>query len=220
MTIFLSRFILFIAGILPLLNLGYDLSSERLPGLLEISSNRINLNVRSSPSAGQYLIEDRREILRVYHRCSKEEIENCEYFLRVSPSLLPDLMTLPPHDLRVVITSTDGRKLLRFSNSIMNIGRAPAELWGMRENLEDLSVEITQIIYRMDNSSYSRFVGDFSFHEIHGHWHWDNFSQYEIWAVKENGELDSIVASSGKVGYCLRDNTFVPFEILEQVFDF
>lgn len=130
--------------------------------------------------------------------------------------MLPDLLTLPPHDLRLAVNQANGSRLLRFSNSIMNLGWGPAEVWGTREDPEDHTVEIIQRVYRADGSEYSFIIGQFVFHPIHGHWHWDNFSQYEVWTVDSSGELLERAAESGKVGYCLRDNTVVPGEIFKQ----
>lgn len=149
------------------------------------------------------------------NRCPADEIELCEHPPGMPPSLLPDLLTLPPEHLRVVENQSSGKRLLRFSNSVMNLGQAAAELWGEREDEEDDTVQISQKIFRTDGSFYFRLVGDFVYHPIHNHWHWDNFSEYEIWTIKTNGELDIPVATSGKVGYCLRDNTLVPADLID-----
>ncbi len=149
-------------------------------------------------------------------RCPPDEPELCDPELRFPPSMLPDLLTLPPFDLRLVVNPVNGSRLLRFSNSIMNLGRGPAEVWGVREDPVDHTVVIVQKVYRSDGSEYTLTIGKFVFHPIHGHWHWDNFSQYEVWTVGSSGELLVRAAASGKVGYCLRDNTLVPEEIIDQ----
>ena len=39
----------------------------------------------------------------------------------------------------------------------------------------------------------------------HNHWHYDSFSLYEVRQVEPDGGLGEVVASSGKVSYCVRD---------------
>ena len=48
-------------------------------------------------------------------------------------------------------------------------------------------------------------VGRFIFHPEHSHWHLDGFSLYELWSVNPDGTLDQVLATSGKVSFCLRD---------------
>lgn len=143
-------------------------------------------------------------------RCPIEEPELCDPELRLPPPMLPDLMTLTPHDLRVVLNNVTGERLLRFSNSVMNLGWGPVELWGTLKDADALTVEVIQKIFRADGSAYTFPVGSYVFHEVHGHWHWDNFSKYELWTVGPDGGLDELIEVSGKVGYCLRDNTLLP----------
>lgn len=117
--------------------------------------------------------------------------------------LLPDLHTLPPYHLRIVI---DGRrKLLRFSNSIANLGLGPLELRGKMDPNTN-QVKVMQYIYLADGTAQSAPVGQFYFHDAHSHWHWEGFSLYEVWSVDEAGQLVDHLYSSDKVGYCLRDD--------------
>lgn len=120
------------------------------------------------------------------------------------PVLLPDLRTLPPSDLRLVVDSSAGEKLVRFSNTIWNRGPGALELFG-EFNRENGTVLVTQNIYTEDQSDIEHKAGEFEFHASHGHWHWDGFSLYELWTVGEDGTLQQMLASSDKVGYCVRD---------------
>jgi hypothetical protein len=65
------------------------------------------------------------------------------------------------------------------------------------------------VIYRDDDTAATAPVGVFYFHEEHDHWHWDGFSLYEVWSILPGGELDQMLYSSDKVGYCLRDDKSV-----------
>jgi len=94
---------------------------------------------------------------------------------------------------------------MRFSNSVANLGQGAAELLGEYDQRED-TVRISQNIFTSDEDFITREVGEFSFHREHDHWHWDDFALYEVWSVSLDGELLERIASSGKVGYCLRDD--------------
>jgi hypothetical protein len=120
--------------------------------------------------------------------------------------LLPDLVTLPPYHLRVIVDRSANRKILRFTNAIANLGEGPLELRGMHDHASG-EVAVEQYIYLEDRSVLTAPVGVFHFHDIHNHWHWDGFSLYEVWSViTPSGELDELLYSSDKVGYCLRDD--------------
>lgn len=119
--------------------------------------------------------------------------------------LLPDLVTLPPTDLRIRINPADGHKILRFTNSIMNNGPGRMEIWGVT-NPASGKMTVTQHIYNSEDSAESRVVGEFFFHPEHNHWHLGDFARYEIWSIGTDGELDSVVAVSNKISYCLRDD--------------
>jgi hypothetical protein len=125
------------------------------------------------------------------------------------PVLLPDLHTLPPTDLHLQIFRREGITRLRFSNTIWNSGPGDLELRATRFPLPG-AVFVTQYIHRSDGTFLFHEAGLFDFHDVHGHWHWDGFSRYEIWNVYQTGELRQRVASSGKVGYCLID--IAPFD--------
>lgn len=127
-------------------------------------------------------------------------------FPTVQPDLaLPDLITLPPTDLRIRTNPADGHKLLRFTNSIVNAGPGKMELWG-DTNPGSGKMTVTQYLYDTEGSTEKRDVGEFFFHPEHDHWHLGDFARYEIWSVGLDGGLDSVVAVSNKISYCLRDD--------------
>lgn len=135
----------------------------------------------------------------------EREIERKQYPERFTPRLLlPDLQTLPPNDFRLVIDSQSQRKFIRFSNHIWNHGPGVLEFRGTY-NTDKETVRVAQNIYREDGSLLQQSSGEFHFHPIHGHWHWEGFSSYEVWSLSTDGNLDGLIASSDKVGYCLRD---------------
>ena len=120
--------------------------------------------------------------------------------------LLPDLLTLPPSGLVIEIDSAGDRKLLRLTNSIYNHGPGPLELLGVSDESIGKTT-VTQRIYAAGGSFEEQLAGEFVFHPGHDHWHLENFARYELWSLTPGRDLDSLVAFTGKVSYCLRDNT-------------
>jgi Lysyl oxidase len=118
-----------------------------------------------------------------------------------SPTL-PDLAMAPLADLKVENTS-DGRALLRFSTTIVNIGTGRFELSASRPNLSS-DFDISQRIYSADGASVERpvsaklvFGGD-----GHNHWHVRNLESYELSRHDGDGEGGTGV----KAGFCFSDN--------------
>lgn len=121
--------------------------------------------------------------------------------------LLPDLRTLTPSDLSVIGSRSEGTLRLKFTNTIWNAGPGPLEVRGAR-NAESDTLEVYQYAYTGGEESTTEqiaWVGTFDYSHRHGHLHFDEFAQYDLWSLDESGELDEVVASNGKVGFCLMD---------------
>lgn len=123
--------------------------------------------------------------------------------LRRQP-LLPDLQTLPPGDLRLILIPGTGRRLLRFTNTLWNAGPAPLELHGRPDPVSG-QIHVWQRYFTAGGEQVERPVGAFIFHPEHDHWHLDAFARYELWSVTPEGSLDRLLAVNGKVSYCLID---------------
>ena len=121
-----------------------------------------------------------------------------------STLLLPDLKTLEPSGLRITHSSRDGSTLLKLTNSVWNGGYGPLDLIGVVDPGPEKQ-HVVQRILREDGEYSEESIGEFIFHSGHNHWHLDSFSVYELWTLQPNGTLDQVVATSGKVSYCLRD---------------
>jgi hypothetical protein len=94
--------------------------------------------------------------------------------------------------------------LLKLTNSVWNGGYGPLELIGVVDT-ESGTQHVIQRILKDDGEYSEQSIGEFVFHSGHNHWHLDSFSVYELWTLQSNGMLDQVVATSGKVSYCLRD---------------
>lgn len=121
----------------------------------------------------------------------------------------PDLQTLPPFDLRLIHNPEAGRMWIRFSNSILNSGAGALELAGTRDS-QTGDIQVVQNIYYGEDQFVRNSFGTFEFEEDHNHVHFEGFSLYEVWSLGSGGEMLEVVASSGKVSYCVRDND--PFQ--------
>jgi hypothetical protein len=135
----------------------------------------------------------------------EEEIARRQYPERFPvPFLLPDLRTLPPSDIDLLVDEGNGQKSLRFSNSVWNAGPGVLELRGDLDPQTE-TVRAVQIVYREDGTYLERPAGEFEYHSVHQHVHWDAFALYEVWSTLPDGSLGQMHASSDKVGYCIRD---------------
>src|ERR1041385_9185045 len=122
----------------------------------------------------------------------------------------PDLRTLPPSDIGIEYDATTGRKLLRFSNTIANLGEGPMEVIPTN-NAATATTDAYQRLYSHDEHDNWQVantvkVGSFVFHPEHNHWHFEDFARYELHDVAPDGSIGStVLASSEKVSFCLTD---------------
>ncbi len=98
-----------------------------------------------------------------------------------------------------------GRRLLRLSNAVANIGAGPLEIRGTEGSPDDQTHEVFQRIYLKRNGFQDRLAGTFEFHPTHGHTHFEDFAQYNLRAVTEGDGVGETVATGDKVSFCLLD---------------
>jgi Lysyl oxidase len=118
---------------------------------------------------------------------------------------LPDLGMAPLRDLSIDTTTIPGRRLLRFTTVIVNIGAGPFETTGSRPNTSTAQMAVTQRIFH-DAGSYREvstpavmfWAGD-----GHEHWHVRDVEAYELIRL-DNGRR---VGTGAKHGFCYFDNT-------------
>lgn len=98
-------------------------------------------------------------------------------------------------------------RTLKLSNTIWNRGAGLFELYGQVDS-EPSVLQVVQRIYSTDGSVEQRPVrGQFIYHEGHEHWHFSNFSIYELFTLRPDGRMGERVATSDKASYCIRSNT-------------
>jgi lysyl oxidase len=112
---------------------------------------------------------------------------------------LPDLRAGRITDLRIV--RSGGRKLLRFTTTILNYGDGPFEVRGFRPKI-NIPFDIDQIVYRSDGTTRRietdaqvRYAGD-----GHDHYHVKRMASYHLWSTR--GTL-----RDSKIGFCFFDTT-------------
>lgn len=124
---------------------------------------------------------------------------------------LPDLRTLPPGDLKIVVLP-DGSHELRLSNTIWNSGLGRLELQSVNDSGRRTS-SVEQVVYNGDEIQYKHPVGEFIWHPAHDHFHFEEFSIYELWTLSPTGKLDRLISTSGKLSYCVIDTGIVNREV-------
>lgn len=134
----------------------------------------------------------------------------------VGGPLYPDLRTMPPSDLRFDIVTIDAagapqqRKVLRFSNTVANVGQGPLELYGdLITGSGGKYAKVVQRIYDRDGRvSTTNPVGDLEYHEAHAHWHLADFASYQLHAANGTSLGQALEGKKGtKTGFCLLDTT-------------
>ncbi len=115
---------------------------------------------------------------------------------------LPDLGMAHPKDLKIEKTS-NGRKLLRFSSIVVNVGAGPFEVHGERAAGASTMATKQRIFnsaggYRdVSSAAIMYFSGD-----GHNHWHVQDLEDFELVRL-DNGKL---VGTGAKHGFCFFDN--------------
>src|ERR1044071_93104 len=141
--------------------------------------------------------------------------DNCSWAGPAGTIHYPDLRTLPPSNIGIEYNPVTGQKLLRFSNTIANVGEGPLELIPTN-NTATGRTDAYQRLYTHDDSGNWRvvstdYVGTFVFHPQHNHWHFEDFARYELRdAAPDGAPGNSVLASSDKVSFCITDTE--PFD--------
>jgi hypothetical protein len=119
---------------------------------------------------------------------------------------LPDLRMAKPQDIR--LTREHGRRLLRFTTTIVNEGRGPMDVVGKRtcrSTARCPTMRVRQRIRRTDGSWEVRATSARMQYEVgdgHRHWHLVDFEQYRLYRL---GVVDPKPRVGAKFGFCFFD---------------
>ena len=135
----------------------------------------------------------------------------------VGPALLPDLIVEPPEEIVLQASPSSNKTFLRFSHTTSNVGQGPLEIYPDLEDDDcndrgDRALVAYQTIYQdanasgtfqrgVDTNTTQSPVGCMIFHDIHNHYHFEDFAEYDLFRVK-SGKLK---ATSDKVSFCVVD---------------
>ena len=111
---------------------------------------------------------------------------------------LPDLKVAKMASFSIQRTAS-GRRLLRFSGMMLNVGKGPFEMRGRRASTKKPWI-IDQVVYRtggtkrrINTSATMRYAGD-----GHNHWHIRRMLSYHIWSTHGTSR-------DAKIGFCFFD---------------
>src|SRR5439155_1027381 len=112
---------------------------------------------------------------------------------RASTQILPDLVARPPGDVQ--LERRGHHALIRFTNTVANLGVAPMELEGTVDPVTG-ETRAYQHLFNDDGTYQSVLVGDFIFdgHQGHDHWHFADFASYQLRRIGKDGQPGPAVA--------------------------
>jgi hypothetical protein len=120
--------------------------------------------------------------------------------------LLPDAIVDPRNSFvnRIDTSTFPGRTLLRLSTATANVGLGRLEIRA-RAVIDPTHREVVQRIYRSDGSFFERLAGTFSHHPEHDHFHFDDWTRFQLRALEPDGASGTVVAGGAKQSFCLLD---------------
>ena len=118
---------------------------------------------------------------------------------------LPDLVIAPITSATVDTSTSPGRRLLRFTTEIDNVGAGPFEVKGQRSTTADATMSVEQHVFNSDGTFSVRPTPAkmiFDVGDGHQHWHVDKLEQYELFSLPD---LRKQPQEGAKAGYCFYD---------------
>jgi glucose/arabinose dehydrogenase len=125
--------------------------------------------------------------------------------------VLPDVSPLAMKDLR--FTTSNGRKVIKFSSLFWNQGKGKIELVadGVADAAGDSMIDTFQHLVRPNSRARDILVGNLLWHAIHGHYHYDNFANYVLEFERSiDGKPVKVPDTiTSKTTFCLRDDVAI-----------
>jgi len=115
----------------------------------------------------------------------------------------PDLFIYPPKEL-FISRPAAGEKTLRFNTTVANIGKGTFEIIGHTDKATNTTYA-SQYVKNADGTGSFKEIGLFVYHDIHKHWHVEDYVQYQVWTVGGDNTKRKLLASSDKMSFCLWD---------------
>ncbi len=133
-------------------------------------------------------------------------IEAVALGLPLERALLPDLAPVAAYDLRYA--TIDGKTALKFTATFWNRGKGAFELNAHADQDGDGDHPASQRIFHSDGATRDVPVGTLFWHEIHAHYHYDDFGEYRLEMIRPDagsGAFGSVLTQ--KTTFCMRDDT-------------
>jgi len=122
---------------------------------------------------------------------------------------LPNLVALAPFDVVIAPADAGDGDAIRFATGAANRGDHALELSGQPSGPTEAGAQQCIAWVQPRVCSERQEVGKFTWHPEHGHYHFEDFAQYELRNVRRNGKPDlrkkGLIATSGKISYCIID---------------
>lgn len=119
--------------------------------------------------------------------------------------LLPDVIIEKVDGLRLLYDPDTGSRLLRFSNTVANIGLGPVEIRGQPSSQAG-RYRVLQRLYGSNGRVLAEhLVDEIIFHRGHQHWHLASFASYEVWHATSDAQPTYPARVRDKISYCLFD---------------
>jgi hypothetical protein len=122
---------------------------------------------------------------------------------RAAEDRLPNLQMVPLHDLEIEAAS-GGRRLLRFTTIMWNVGSGPLEVFSKRPSTSD-PWTVWQRIYNTEGGARGTRTTASLLYAVdgHDHWHVRDMMTYELWPT----DAPTTVRRGVKTGFCFFDTT-------------
>lgn len=138
--------------------------------------------------------------------------------------LYPNLKTLPPSNLRFDRTdvsieqSGKMKNVLRFTNTVWNSGEGELHLRSFIDPKVSTHSAYQRVFDKKKNKNLEIKSGVFEFHQAHGHFHFNDWSYFELWSKDQfekwegsgrNEEEKKLIKTMEKTSACAWDENFI-----------
>jgi len=134
----------------------------------------------------------------------------------------PDLVTLPPRDLRFdradvdPTGTTNMHNVLRFSNTVYNSGDGPLTVSAVISPATNSGPAVQKVLNPDGTVAEQHTIGTLYYHAVHDHYHFENWGEYQLWTKAQYDLWLASGRSEGQFRYvgtkttsCIVDEEFV-----------